>query len=81
MELRDFAAVQEEAARSLAEMARDEVRQVADPKKNRHMAIEVRDDNGPPLEVNFTFRSTRRGKVASVGGIFHSRNLDSVSWC
>jgi hypothetical protein len=52
--------VQEEAARALADMARDELRKVIDPAKNQHMAIEVRDENGPLLEVKFTFELTRR---------------------
>jgi hypothetical protein len=55
MEFSDTQAVQEEAARSLADMARDEVRSGTIPSKNRHMAIEVRDDGGPLFAVKFTF--------------------------
>ena len=60
IELRDMQAVQEEAARSLADMARDEVRSVKDPTKNRRLAIEVRDDDGPILEVKFTFEIDKK---------------------
>ena len=60
MELRDIQAVQEEAARSLADMARDEVRRHAPVKKHR-MAIEVRDDSGRPvLQVKFTFEVNKQ---------------------
>jgi hypothetical protein len=53
VELRDIDLVQEEAARSLADMARDAVRRTTrnrDP--NHRMAIEVRDDHGPVMQVN-----------------------------
>ena len=49
----------EEAARSLADMARDAVRKSQDT-MGRQMAIEVRDDNGPVLQVKFTFEIDRR---------------------
>ena len=61
MELRSIQAVQEEAARSLADMARDEVRRHAgDPTKRHRMAIEVRDENGPVLQVKFAFEISKR---------------------
>jgi uncharacterized protein DUF6894 len=60
LELKDIRAVQDEAARSLADMGRDEVRRHAgDPNKRRRMAIEVRDDNGPVLEVKFAFEISK----------------------
>ena len=58
-ELSTIQAVQDAAARSLADMARDAVR-------NRHdgagpqMAIEFRNDDGPVLNVRFTFEVDRR---------------------
>ena len=59
LELSSLQAVQEEAARSLADMARDAVRNKFDGAGHR-MAIEVRDDNGPVLQVKFTFEIDRR---------------------
>jgi hypothetical protein len=59
MDLRDMEAVQEEAARSLADMARDEVRRTAGKAGGRCMAIEVRDAAGPVLQVKFTFAIDR----------------------
>jgi hypothetical protein len=60
MELRDIATVQEEAARSLADMARDAVRSPAYMRGQIHrMAIEVRDKTGPVLQVKFTFEVAR----------------------
>jgi hypothetical protein len=53
MELPTVEAVQEEAIRSLADMAREAVR--TGPVAGRHMAIEVRDDYGPVLQVKFEF--------------------------
>jgi hypothetical protein len=50
---RDLNAAQAEAARSLADMARDAIHTtaVAPP---RMMSIEVRDDGGPVMQVRFT---------------------------
>jgi hypothetical protein len=63
MELRDIVAVQEEAARSLADMARDAVRRNASRRNassvGHDMAIEVRDAAGPILQVKFTFTLNR----------------------
>jgi hypothetical protein len=52
LELSTLEAVQEEAARSLADMARDAVRRHHDA--GQPMAIEVRDAHGPVLQVRFT---------------------------
>jgi hypothetical protein len=60
MELRDLEAVQEEAARSLADMARDELRRIAKNGGGHEMAIEVRDEAGPVLQVTLTFAVNRR---------------------
>ena len=57
MELPSMQRVQEEAARSLAGMARDAV--VRRDGKATHMAIEVRDAHGPVLQVRFTFEIDR----------------------
>jgi hypothetical protein len=61
VELQDIELVREEAARSLADMARDAVRSPTHDRKLKHqMAIEV--NNGPLLQVKFTFESIRKGK-------------------
>ena len=54
MELSTLARVQEEAARSLADMARDTARRAHDGEAYA-LAIEVRDDDGPVLQAQFTF--------------------------
>jgi hypothetical protein len=59
MELSSLQAVQEEAARTLADMARDSVRSQHDG-AGHQMAIEVRDENGPLLQLKFTFEIERR---------------------
>jgi hypothetical protein len=60
MELSSIASVQEEAAKTLAEMARDSVRSPKyDGSKNRRMAVEVRNEGGPVLQVTFTFEVAR----------------------
>lgn len=48
-------AAQEEAAKSLADMARDAVRSSQNPVSRRCMAIEVRDLAGPVMHVRFNF--------------------------
>jgi hypothetical protein len=60
MELSTMDAVQDEAAYSLAEMAKQEVR-AANATRNgngngsaRHLAIEVRDGDGPVMRAKFT---------------------------
>ena len=57
IELATIESVQEEAARSLEDMARDAVHRDG---KRRPMAIEVRDDNGPVLQARFTFEIERQ---------------------
>jgi hypothetical protein len=58
LELPSIERVQEEAARSLADVARDAVRKNHDGAGSQ-MAIEVRDDDGPVLQVKFTFEIDR----------------------
>lgn len=58
-ELPDMAAVQEEAALSLAGMARD-ARGLVENSLGDRWAIEVRDETGPILQVKFTFEVDRR---------------------
>lgn len=59
MEVPTIERAQEEAAHSLADMARDAVR--TGPRGADHrMAIEVRDDNGPVMQVKFTFEIDQR---------------------
>jgi hypothetical protein len=54
LELPNLSKVQEEAAHTLADMARETVRQYHD--KNAHrLSVEVRDDDGPVLVVACTF--------------------------
>ena len=58
LELPDIEAVQQEAALSLADVARDAVRI---SRRNAHlMQIEVRDDNGPVLQARFVFAIDRK---------------------
>jgi hypothetical protein len=55
LNLRNLQAAQEEAALSLADMARDVV---LDPKDSIHpMSIEVRDGDGPIFTVTFLYES------------------------
>ncbi|WP_309296303.1 DUF6894 family protein [Bradyrhizobium sp. Ce-3] len=55
LEMPDLAAVQEEAARALADMIRDSVR----GQNLDRAAVEVRDHNGPILEVGIAWRILR----------------------
>jgi hypothetical protein len=57
-ELSSIQGVQEEAARSLADMARDAIHHQHDGARHE-MAIEVRDDNGPVLTVEVSFEAKR----------------------
>jgi hypothetical protein len=61
LELSTMEAVQEEAARSLADMARDASRRPDNGANGtgHRMAIEVRDDTGPVLQAKFTFQIKR----------------------
>jgi len=52
MELPDVQAAQEEAALSLADMTRDRISR----KPRWHVAIEVRDGDGPVAEASFQWR-------------------------
>ena len=54
LELSSIEKVREEAARSLADMARDTIWRTYD-KTSQVMAIGVRDDDGPVMQVRFTF--------------------------
>ena len=58
LELATMERVQEEAARSLADMARDAARREWQKGKAQEMAIEVRDDDGPIMQLRFTFDVT-----------------------
>ncbi|WFT91251.1 hypothetical protein QA633_23015 [Bradyrhizobium barranii] len=58
LELSTIAKVQEEAARSLADRARDAVRTLGGD--SQQLSIEVRDDSGPVLHLKFTFAVERR---------------------
>ncbi|MET4033060.1 hypothetical protein ABIB94_009091 [Bradyrhizobium sp. JR7.2] len=58
LELSTIEKVQEEAARSLADMARDAVRTLGG--NSQQISIEVRDDGGPVLQLKFTFEVERR---------------------
>jgi hypothetical protein len=59
MEFASLQRVQEEAARSLADMARDEVI-TFDGTTPHELAIAVRDDHGPVLQVRFLFEVAPR---------------------
>ncbi|MGL9622415.1 hypothetical protein QRQ56_31020 [Bradyrhizobium sp. U531] len=56
LELPDLRAVQAEAAKSLADVARDAVHAFPPAKGLRSMAIEVRNEAGSCLQVKFTIR-------------------------
>ena len=56
LELRDLEQVQDEAARSLADMARDSIRT---KNSSQTLAIEVRNDAGPVMKVRFFFEIER----------------------
>ncbi|QOZ54661.1 hypothetical protein [Bradyrhizobium sp. CCBAU 53338] len=58
LEFSNLRDVQEEAAKSLADMARDAVHG-AHHFSTRCMAIEVRDAAGPVMQVRFNFEVTR----------------------
>ena len=57
--------VQEEAGRSLADMARDAV--VRLDRNAIYMAIEVRDNSGPVMHLKFTFEIDRKRQEAVSG--------------
>ena len=55
LELTSPRAVQAEAAKSLADMARDAMLSALPAGGRQTMAIEVRDDGGPLMQVTFSF--------------------------
>ena len=57
MELSTLEAVREEAARSLADMARDSIRHRLPERAG--MSVEVRDDAGPVMQVRLIFEIAR----------------------
>ena len=59
MELRDIEAVQEEAARALANLAWDAARNLKGVQSNK-FEIEARDHVGPVLTVKFCFEIARK---------------------
>jgi hypothetical protein len=60
--LRDMQAAEREAARSMADAARDEVlRQSAGA--STQMSIQVRDDDGPVMLVKFSFEIDRKTQL------------------
>ncbi|QDP25446.1 DUF6894 family protein [Bradyrhizobium cosmicum] len=59
VELPNLPAAQAEAARSLADMARDAVHDSMAAVDRRDLAIEVRDADGPVMQVKFTFEVER----------------------
>jgi hypothetical protein len=58
MELRDMRAAQDETARALSGLAWDAMR--SDGVECQQMVIEVRDANGPVMEVRLTFKISRK---------------------
>jgi hypothetical protein len=59
LELRDIKAVQQEAALSLSGFARDSVTSF-NSAQSHLMAIAVRDEHGPVMEVKFSFEIVRK---------------------
>lgn len=59
MELTTLEAVQDEAARALTDMAKDEVRIAAGSGLTCDLGIEVRDEFGPVLLAKFSFEIKR----------------------
>ena len=55
LELASLRAVQAEAAKSVADMARDAVIAATPAKGKQTMAIDVRDEEGPVMHVQFSF--------------------------
>ena len=60
VELPNLQAVQEEAALSLVDMARDAIRTHPNDGAGHLMAIEVRDESGPVLQVRLTYEVGQR---------------------
>jgi hypothetical protein len=59
LELPDATAVQREAALALSGFARDSVESF-NGAQSHHMAIAVRDEHGPVMEVKFSFEIVRK---------------------
>jgi hypothetical protein len=59
LELRDTKAVQKEAALAVSGLARDSVENF-NGAQSHHMAIEVRDEHGPVMEVKFSCEIVRK---------------------
>lgn len=59
LECADTHAVQAEAARALADMTRDAVSSSATDVPSQSMSIDVRDDNGPVMQVRLTLEFTK----------------------
>ena len=60
LELRTMRAVQEEAARALADFAYGAMRLDGVQSQSQRMAIEVRDEHGPVMAVKFSFEIARK---------------------
>jgi hypothetical protein len=60
IDLPNIEAVQEEAAKCLADMAKDSVRRGATNPSRHGVAIEVRDSDGPVLQAKLTFEVERQ---------------------
>lgn len=56
MDLRNRSTVEEEAIKSIAEMARDLIQVKENRSSSRRLVIKVRDEAGPFLEVEFTLQ-------------------------
>ena len=60
LELSSFHAAQEEAARSLADLAREALQTHHIDGAGGRLGVEVRDDNGPVLQARFSVDVTRK---------------------
>jgi hypothetical protein len=60
LELSSFHAAQEEAARSLADLAREALQTHHIDAAGGRLGLEVRDDNGPVLQARFSVDVTRK---------------------
>ena len=72
LDLPTLQAVQIEAARSVADIARHAVWENAETTRVHRMEIEVRDENGPVLQTKFTFESEKhqqQGQAAGAGRV------------
>lgn len=59
IEFPNLEAVQNEAARALTELARDELRKADGSGSPYHIMVEVRDDDGPVMHAKFSFEFKR----------------------